>query len=79
MSEAKSAFGCTPEIIKAAQSDGAALNSAIAALCQADELDIEWLIQNNNADLEMSNQQYPQIEIRITLVGAKLKKGRATK
>jgi hypothetical protein len=73
MSESQTAFGCTPEIIKAAQSDGAALNSAIAALCQADELDIEWLIQNNNADLEMSNQQYPTIEIRISLVGAKLK------
>jgi hypothetical protein len=73
MIESKSAYGCTPEIIKAAQSDGAALNTKIAALCQADELDIEWLIQNNNADLEMSNQQYPTIDMRISLVGVKLK------
>ena len=70
----KSTFGCELETVKAAQSDAAALCSAIAALCKSPDLEIEWHSQYCALGVNTANDQFPEIDIKIKLVGAKFRK-----
>ena len=70
----KNAFGCELETVMAANSDAAALCSAIAALCKAHELKIEWHSLYCALNVGTANDQFPEIDIKIKLVGAKFRK-----
>jgi len=74
MGKMKSAFGCEQETVRAAQSDAAALCSAIAALCKSPDLEIEWHSQYCTLYVIAANDQFPEIDIKIKLVGAKFGK-----
>jgi hypothetical protein len=67
------AFGCDLKTIKAAQSDAAAICSAIAALCKSPDLNIEWHSQYCTLGVITANDQFPEIDVSIKLVGAKFR------